>query len=279
MTAQWCQRWSEQLPLWQLADPGDRFAAKSYEVHPIADAAAKAYVVRHHYSGTFPAASRRYGLFRAGALVGVAVYSIPAQAAVLTGPLPGLEPYVESLELGRFVLGDAEPGNAESWFLARCHELLAAAGVCGVVSFADPMPRRMVDGTLSMPGHVGVIYQASNAVYTGRGTKRTLLMLPSGATLNDRTMQKIRRQEQGHPYAERSLVERGAQPMRPGDDPAEWLRSALAAVGVRRVAHPGCHRYVFRLGSSSRARARVRVGLAPLPYPKQPDPHALLSGP
>jgi hypothetical protein len=46
------------------------------------------------------------------------------------------------------------------------------------VVFSDPVERRRADGTVIMPGHVGVIYQASNAVYTGRGTARTLALLP-----------------------------------------------------------------------------------------------------
>lgn len=268
MTAVRCQRWHEQLPLWTVADPGDRFNARLYEVHPITEQAAKTFVVTHHYSGTYPAARLRYGLFRAGILVGVAVYSIPTQAAVLTVALPDLEPFAESLELGRFVLLDPEPGNAESWFLARCHEYLLTAGIRGVVSFADPVPRRMADGQLCSPGHVGIIYQASNAIYTGRSTARTLVMFPDGTVLNDKTAQKIRSQDRGHDYAERMLVDRGAAPMRPGEKPADWLRQALHDVHAGRLRHRGCHRYVFTLGAR---RARTRIGLAAQPYPKQPD--------
>jgi hypothetical protein len=31
-----------------------------------------------------------------------------------------------------------------------------------------------------MPGHVGTIYAATNAVYTGRATARTVKLLPDG---------------------------------------------------------------------------------------------------
>lgn len=34
-----------------------------------------------------------------------------------------------------------------------------------------------------MPGHVGVVYQALGAVYTGRGTARTLWLLPDGTSV------------------------------------------------------------------------------------------------
>lgn len=267
----WCQRWSDRRLSWQLADPAARFDARRYEVHPITEAAAKAYVLRHHYLGSYPAASRRFGLVRAGEIVGIAVYSIPTQAAVLTAALPDCEPYRESLELGRLVLADPEPGNAESWFIARCHEALANDGFKGVVSFSDPVERQAVDGTVIAPGHVGYVYQASNAVYTGRGTPRSLVLLRDGTCLSPRAQQKVRKQEQGHEYVERMLVGHGARPLRAGEAPAAWLGEALAAAGARRVRHGGCHRYVFRLGRTARARAGVRIGLPALAYPKQRD--------
>jgi hypothetical protein len=125
-------------------------------------------VVTHHYSGTYTAAARPYGLWnRASELVGVAVFGVPASNRVLTNVFPDLEPVVESLECSRFVLLDG-PGNEESWFLPRCFDQLAARGIRGVVSFADPVPRRTAAGAVVCPGHVGTIYQASNAIYTGR---------------------------------------------------------------------------------------------------------------
>jgi hypothetical protein len=264
-----CQRWTRGRVSWQAADPSERFDARRYEVHPIDEATAKAYVLAHHYLGTYPAASRRFGLYRAGGLVGVAVYSVPVQVRVLTNALPGCEPYRESLELGRFLLADPEPGNAESWFIARCHEVLAAAGLRGVVSFSDPLRRVTADGTVVAPGHVGYIYQATNAIYTGCGKPGIITVLPDGLVLSDRSAAKIRRRDQGHEYAERILTDRGARPMRVGECPSAWLRAAVEEAGGRRIRHPGCHRYVFQLGRNRRARERVRVGLPSLAYPKQ----------
>ena len=199
----------------------------------------------------------------------------PPQAGVLTNVLPGLAPYTESIELGRFVLGDAEPGNSESWFLARCfNDFLYPAGVRGVVSFADPVPRLTSSGDQVHTGHLGWIYQGSNGVYTGRGTARTLDLLPDGRTLNPRTKQKIRAQERGHEGAERQLMALGARAPRAGERRSVWLEEALLDIGVRRLRHRGCHRYVFPLGRSRRERARVEISLAALPYPKRVDPAA-----
>jgi len=274
-TSRWCQRWAGQRQTWQYADPSERFDATRYEVHPIDDTTAAGYVRANHYLGSYPAASRRYGLFRAGQLAGVAVYSIPVQASVLTLALPDLEPYTESLELGRLVLGDSEPGNSETWFLARCHEQLLDAGVRGVVSFADPLPRSRADGVEIKPGHVGIVYQAANARYTGRATPRSLALLPDGSTFSDRAKQKIRRQERGHEYAEQQLIAWGARPMRAGEKPAIWLAAALEEAGARRVRHLGNHRYVFALGRTRRDRDRIRIGFDRAAYPKRPDRRAL----
>lgn len=51
-------------------------------------------------------------------------------------------------------------------------------------SFADPVPRRTASGVLVMPGHVGTIYAATNAVYAGRATARTVKLLPDGTVFN-----------------------------------------------------------------------------------------------
>ncbi|MFG2731601.1 hypothetical protein [Streptomyces canus] len=89
----------------------------------------------------------------------------------------------------------------------------------GVVSFADPAPRRNNAGFLIAVGHVGTIYQASNAAYCGRATPRTVKLLPNGTVFNGKTAQKIRKQEQGHEYAAAQLIALGAPVPRAGSDP------------------------------------------------------------
>jgi hypothetical protein len=268
-----CMRWSPgAVQSWRR--PGDGgFDPGRYAVAELPDADAKAFVLARHYSGTYPAARLRYGLTdrASGVLAGVAVLSVPASARVLSRVFPSLEPYAESLELGRLVLADEVPSNGESWFVARAFRLAAAGGIRGVVSFSDPVPRRRADGTLVMPGHVGTVYQALGAEYTGRGTPRTLALLPGGVVFSPRAMQKIRAGERGHEYAERRLVALGAEPMRPGHDPAAWLAAALDDAGARPFRHQGNHRYAFRLGVGRRTRAAVTIALPGRGYPKSPD--------
>lgn len=265
----WCERWRDRRPRWRHRSDGG-FDAAHYEVAPLDDRTAKVYVERHHYTASYVASRLRYGLWdRRGALLGVAVLSVPVRREVLTQPFPELEPFRESLELGRFVLADAVPGNGESWFLGQVFRLAGREGVRGVVSFSDPVARRDATGRLVFPGHIGVIYQASNALYAGRGTARTVLLLPDGRAVNERALAKLRALDTGHAYVEELLRAFGAPPRR-GADPNEWLPRALLAAGVRRLRHPGNHRYLFRLGDRA-ARRSVRIALPRLPYPRRAD--------
>jgi hypothetical protein len=270
----YCQRWTLRRASWRRTSEGG-FDADRYSVAPIAEDDARAFVLGHHYSGTYPAARLRYGMFdwgAGGALVGVAVLGVPMRADVLTKPFPSLVPYRESLELSRLVLVDAVPANAETWFTARAFEHAAGLGLRGVVMFSDPLPR-MLHGVVTMPGHVGTIYQSLGRVrYTGRGTARTLTMLPDGTVLPARSMQKVRAGERGAAGVVARLLQLGAVPL--AGDPAEWLNRELARIGATKVRHQGNHRYAIPIGTRAQAR-HTPIGLPSHPFPKQPDTWAL----
>jgi hypothetical protein len=260
----YCQRWDARRHSWRHRSEGG-FDATRYDAAPLAESDARAFIEVNHYAGTYPAARLRYGLYDGPWLVGVAVLGVPMQRRVLTTVFPDLEPYAESLELSRFVLAESVPANGESWFLARCWQLAACQGVRGVVSFSDPVPRRTTAGILVFPGHIGTIYQASNAAYLGRTARRRVLLLPDGRVVSERGLSKVRGDEQGHAYVERELVRFGARPRRADEPGAAWLRDALPAAGVRSIVHRGNHRYGFRLGARRRL---VAVGLPAETYPK-----------
>lgn len=251
------QRWRDGLASYRPAEP---IRTAEYEVAAIpGDVTAKAFVVGHHYSKSYPAARFRFGLYHRGALEGVAVFGVPMRQEVFR-PLTGT--YADTTELSRFVLLDEVPGNGETWFLARCFELLKAAGQTGVVSFADPVPRTTADGSKLFPGHVGTIYQAFNGVHVGRGTARTLHLLPDGRVFSDRAAQKIRKLERGWGYAAAQLEAFGASPMG-GQDPHQWLREWTAKL-TRPLKHPGNFKYAWALDR------RGRRALPPSqPYPKK----------
>jgi hypothetical protein len=251
------QRWRERVGSYRPA--GETFAPLGWEVAAMdSDREARAFVVAHHYSASYPAARRRFGLYApGGCLAGVAVCSVPMHPAVLR-PFP----VDTSVELGRFVLLDGVRGNGETWFLARCLDLLRREGFVGVVSHADPMQRTDASGARVFGGHVGTIYQASNAIYDGRTRPATQRLLPDGRVFSARAASKIRSGERGREYAAAELVRHGARPMLDGEDAAAWLREALGAV-TRAARHPGQHRYLLAL--DRRARRLLPEGL---PYPK-----------
>ena len=251
-----CQRWRDRRGTYRPA--GEVIATGAYEVARLDDdRTPKAFIEQHHYSGTYPAARFRFGLYRAGALVGVAVFSHPMNDRALAC-LPGKP--IESTELGRLVLLDDVPANGETWFLARCFDELRRAGLVGVISFSDPMARADDRGHVVFRGHIGTIYQAFNGVYLGRGTARTLNLLPNGTVMSHRTIQKIRNRERGWRYGVEQLVAAGAGEC--GEDSIAYLREWLPRI-TRKLRHPGNHKYVWAL--DKRVRRTLPKSLA---YPK-----------
>lgn len=252
-----CQRWRDGRTSYRPA--GEVIDPRRFEVASIdQDGPARAFVEANHYAGTYPAARARFGLYQGPELVGVAVFSVPMRPEVLR-PFP----VDVAAELGRFVLLDHVPGNGESWFLARCLDVLRRRGWAGIVALSDPCPRPAADGAITFRGHVGTIYQAASAIYAGRATARTLRLLPDGRTFSDRAAQKIRGREVGWHYAVEQLRAVGAPA--PGDDLRAWLRLWLPRV-TRPLRHPGNHRYLLPLDRSAR-----RLCPASLPFPKLPD--------
>lgn len=162
------------------------------------------------------------------------------------------------------VLLDEVPGNGESWFVSRCLRELAARGVVGVETCADPVPRLDGSGRRVFPGHAGTIYQALSGRYVGRTNAATMYLLPDGTELSNRAAGKLVRGEQGRAYAGSRLVDFGAAPLAPDEDPLAWLRRWRPRI-CRAVRHRGRHRYLWCLDKRRRREVLARPALA---YPK-----------
>ena len=270
MITSWCQRWRERRDLYR--PKGEVIQTRSYEVAPIAsDREARAFVTRHHYSGTYVAARLRCGLYHRSALVGVAVLSQPPSQAALEAALPFS---AERCELGRFVLLDEVPANGESWFLARLYEQARAEGFEAIVAHSDPEPRHAPNGAVLFGGHVGTIYQASNARYTGRSRASTWRLFADGSVFSARAWTKLRQRQRGYRSALEQLVNHGAAEPGPNALRSEeawraWVRGAVSAV-TSAYRHPGTHRYVWALDK------RLQRHLPPARrYPKFSDGRTL----
>lgn len=296
------ERWRDRRSSWALPTDRHLFRPEGWEVvaleGPGADNTARRFVQCHHYSGTYPAARYRFGLFSPRAeLCGVAVFSQPSNNRTLTKHLPGLRSHLEGVDLGRFVLLDEVGHGAESWMLARCFELLANwqappqrwdkvtsepwLGVRGVVSFSDPVPRQNASGDVTLCGHWGTIYQATNGLYVGRGKKRTLSLLADGSVVSPRSYQKVRAGERSSESTVRKLVGVGADAPVEGEDMAAWIERAVGQVELMRFRHGGNHKYVWPLPGATGDRTSKRLARAvrrslervpSFPRPKVVDP-------
>jgi len=246
-----CQRWRNGRASYRPA--GELFDPRYITVEAIDDSMAKAYVLRHHYSGSYPAARFRAGVFRKEPwrkeeLVGVGVFSVPMNQQVIPAYFDGLAPN-DGAELGRFVLAESLAANAESWAIARMKRLLRQhlPSVRGIVAYCDPVERRTVDGTLIKRGHTGVIYKASGCTYRGRSSARTLWLAPNGESLADRTLSKIRLEEVGQGYAMDKLRQIGAPPARFNESGVSYIERLKTSGWLRPLRHPGNFAFTFSL--------------------------------
>ena len=245
-----CQRWNRGRASYRPA--GEPFDTRRASVEEIDERDAKAYVLTHHYSSSYPAARFRAGLFikqpfGKAALSGVAVFSVPMTQAVVPAYFPDLAP-ARGVELGRLVLCDSAEANAESWMIARAFRLLRAKlpTVQGVLAYCDPVERRDEAGALVKRGHVGTIYKASNAAYRGMSSARTLWLAPNGACLSERLLSKIRLGESGERYAFERLAKLGAPTREFAEDGAEFVARLKTERWLRPVRHPGNLAFTWR---------------------------------
>lgn len=259
-----CQRWRERVGTYR--PHGEPIDPSRYGVELLDREIAKAFVVANHYEGTFPAARLCVGLCRMAEVVGVAVFSQPMNEATVP-KWTGL-PSREGIELGRFVLLDDVPANGETWFLARAFKVLAGElPVRVVVSFSDPVARSDAKGRCTMPGHVGTIYQASNASYGGRAKPKAIILDPQGRALSDRSLAKIRNDERGAAGAVAALEALGAPRRQPHEPGPVYVARALREGPFRRFRHPGTHGYRFALDRKA-AKSFPATTPALLAYPK-----------
>ncbi len=262
--SQGSQRWRSGRSTYRPPTESERIDPSEYEVVSLPERKeAYEFVRAHHYAHQVPPTRFSHGLLWNDLLVGVALYTVPQREAVLSSVFPGGSD--EAIELGRFILYESVKRNAESWFLARSLELLKQEGMRGVVSFSDPTEWADAAGNIVKPGHVGTIYQATNAVYLGQTRHDRAWLMPDGTVFGARKISKIRAGEKGWDYAVTDLVGYGAKAplsLRRGeadvDELGPWVKKWLAKIG-RRISTLGKHKYAFPLyGEKERRRLRYQ---------------------
>ncbi len=128
------------------------------EVKRIENERTKDLILNVHYAQRMPSISYAFGLFDGEKLLGVCTFGKPPSATLCKG-IAGDDYTKRVLELNRLVLYDNEKNHA-SYLISRAMKLLPRPSV--VVSFADKAQK-----------HSGVVYQATNFIYTGLSAERT----------------------------------------------------------------------------------------------------------
>lgn len=262
-----CQRWRRGRARYRPA--GEVFDTARAAVNLIDEGTARRFVVEHHYAASYPAARLRVGLFvkdrfTRDQLAGVAVFSVPMSQGIIPRWFAGLAP-ARGAELGRLVLLDDVPSNAESWFVARAFRAIKGVlpEVDGILSYSDPLERLNAAGEVVKRGHVGTVYQALNAAYLGRARGGTMLLARDGRIVSRSALSKLRNDESGAGYAYEQLLGMGAPERRPFEGGREYAERALREGGFRAQRHPGNHTYAWWLGER-----QARPAWPSLPYPK-----------
>jgi hypothetical protein len=141
-----------------------------YQVKRISGKQSKEFIIKNHYTHGCHNGPMGFGLFDEETLIGVCAFATPCSENVRAS-IFGVD-YKDSVtELHRLFIVDGTPKNTESWFVSRALHMLKQEKphINAVVSFAD--------GT---QGHVGIIYQALNALYYGTSGKATFYRDDSG---------------------------------------------------------------------------------------------------
>ena len=133
-------------------------ALENYIIRQIDYKTAMDMIVREHYLHRKAPCSVAFGLFFCDELKGVICYGTPSSAPLRRG-IAGEENACNVVELTRLWICDSVPRNGESFLIGRT---VARAGKEIVVSYAE-----------IQQGHLGVVYQATNWIYTGLSAKRT----------------------------------------------------------------------------------------------------------
>lgn len=148
------------------AGSGD-MALEEFKIKRITYGEAMEVVVREHYLHRKCASSHAFGLFLGDQIKGVICYGTPSSSP-LRKALAGPENEFNVVELMRLWVCDSVPRNGESYLIGNT---LKHAGKELVVSYAE----------VAM-GHRGVVYQATNWLYTGLSARRRQFKIEGVAT-------------------------------------------------------------------------------------------------
>jgi len=188
---------------------------------------------RYHYAKTGGNMSWSYGMWDGFILVGVVSYNLPTMQAC--SAFFGADRWDWVVHMGRLVCADDAPRNCESRLISQSLKLL---------QIDRPVVRAVVTYAAIGQGHVGYVYQATNALYLGLTAPANFYMDQEG---------RRRATKQGKSVSTAKAIDRG------------W------SVHL----DPPKHRYAYLLGNKTqRKEARELLQFPVMDYPKG-DQHAV----
>jgi len=148
-----------------------------YAIKKISSSIANDMVIRNHYLhrkaqvsyafGLYEIDGNKDGLFTSDKLVGCITYGLPASPNVCRG-VCGQKYFNEVIELTRLWIDDCVGKNGESYLIGNTIKMIDKPII---ISYSEPEH-----------GHLGIVYQATNFLYTGLTAKRTNRIAVDGST-------------------------------------------------------------------------------------------------
>lgn len=211
-------------------------ASDGYSVREVSRSDCEPFIMEIHYARRWPSVSYRYGLFFGNDLVGVVTYGNPPSSPLRRG-IAGPEYDSKVLELNRLCLRDNKKNEA-SRLVSASLKMLPKERI--IVSFAD-----------TEHGHCGIVYQATNFIYTGLSAKRTSWT--------------IKGQEGAHAYSV-------ADEFRGKKDRAKLMREKYGNDFYLKERSRK-HRYLYLIGSKTFKRQVMRdLRYKVVPFPAKEKP-------
>jgi len=187
------------------------------------------FILNIHYAKRIPSISYAFGLFKDGNLIGVCTFGKPASSTLLRG-IAGDNWADYVFELNRLVLKNNAPHEA-SRLVGGAMRLLPKPMI--VVSYADTKQE-----------HEGIVYQATNFIYTGLSSK-----------FLDPVVKGLEHQHHAtyaHGLTNKQVIEK------------------YGAENVSFIERSRKHRYIIFLGSKSEKKKMINdFKYKVLPYPKK----------
>lgn len=217
------------VSLFDVEDVTEMPRVRDMTIGPVSTRDVQEFSRRYHYTGTGGNATWRWGLWHGAVLLGVVAYNLPTRETCES--VFGPEHFDKVWHMGRLALADDAPKNSESRLIAGSLRAIRSQheNVWGVLTYAA-----------TDAGHLGYVYQATNALYTGTGGHAVIYVDTKGVRRSD--------------YYASAYVSRKE---------AESRGWSVVDGGVK-------HRYVYVLGSRTQRRQRMELLRLPtLPYPKE----------